>query len=220
MRRLRPIGQVAGAHRGQPIDRFYIEGFLRRHAGRRGYVVGDIKGRVLEVGDDYYARTLGQHAAGESPGVERIDVLHGDAGNPEATIVADLASGEGIPSDTYDCVICTQTLLLIYDVRAAVQTLHRILKPGGVVLATVPGISQVCRPDVDLWGDYWRFTSRSVRRLFEESFPPDNVRVEAFGNVFASIAFLHGLAVEDVREEELELLDPDYELLIAVRAVK
>jgi SAM-dependent methyltransferase len=220
LRRLRPIGKKAGAYRGQPIDRYYIERFLSRHAGRPGYVLGDIRGYVLEVGDDQYTRALGQSSEAGRAGVERVDILHADAGNPRATIVADLARGDEIPPDTYDCVICTQTLLLIYDVRAAIRTLHRILKPGGVVLATVPGISQLCRPDADLWGDYWRFTSRSARRLFEESFQPDNVTVESFGNVLAAIAFLHGLSAEDLRESELELRDPDFELLIGVRAVK
>jgi len=38
--------------------------------------------------------------------------------------------------------VFTQTLHLIYDVRSAIRTLHRVLKPGGVLLATFPGISQ------------------------------------------------------------------------------
>ena len=45
--------------------------------------------------------------------------------------------------DAFDCIIFTQTLHFIYDVRLAIQTLHRILKPGGVLLATFPGISQI-----------------------------------------------------------------------------
>lgn len=34
-------------------------------------------------------------------------------------------------------------LYLIYDARTAVSTLHRSLKPGGVLLLTLPGITQV-----------------------------------------------------------------------------
>ena len=33
-----------------------------------------------------------------------------------------------------------------------------IAEPGGSLLLTVPGISQIARYD-DHWGDYWRFTS-------------------------------------------------------------
>jgi len=103
---------------------------------------------------------------------------------------------------------------------AALKTLYRILKPGGVLLATFPGISQISRHDMDRWGDYWRFTTLSARRLLEKVFPAANVRVEAYGNVLAAIAFLHGLATQELRQEELDYGDPDYEVLIAVRAVK
>jgi hypothetical protein len=107
---------------------------------------------------------------------------------------------------------------LIYEVEAAIGTLHRMLAPGGTALVTFPGISQTCRPERDLWGDYWRFTSMSARRLFESAFAPEGVRVEAYGNVLAATAFLFGLATEELRVEELEPRDPDYEMLIAVRA--
>jgi hypothetical protein len=38
--------------------------------------------------------------------------------------------------------------------------------------------------------------------------------------VLAATAFLHGLASQDLRSEELDHLDPDYQLLITVRAMK
>jgi SAM-dependent methyltransferase len=214
-RRLTPISRLSGEDRGLPIDRYYIEDFLGRHGGLDNYVLGDIRGHVLEIGDDYYTRRFGAASA-----VRKVDVLHVDDSNPRATIIADLARADHVSSDAFDCVICTQTLLLIYDMRAAIRTLHRVLRPGGVLLVTVPGISKICRPDVDLWGDYWRFTTRSVRRLFEEVFDPADVTVEAYGNVLTSIAFLHGLATEELRQSELDLRDPEFELLIAVRAVK
>ncbi len=224
-RRLRPINKQFGWSRGTPIDRYYIERFLELHSGQSEYVLGDIRGRVLEVGDEKYTRRFGTFHNGpadEVPAgcVTSLDVLQGDDSNPIATIVGDLATGEGIPSEAFDCVICTQTLLLIYDVHAAVRTLHRILKPGGVLLLTVPGISQLCRPDFDIWGDYWRFTSLSVRRLLEEAFPAENVTVGSHGNVHVATAFLYGLVVEDLRPQALDLHDPDYEVTITARAVK
>jgi SAM-dependent methyltransferase len=149
-----------------------------------------------------------------------VDVLSADASNPAATIVADLGTGEGLPTDAFDCVICTQTLQFIYDVQGAVRALNRALRPGGVVLATMHGIGQISRPDQDLWGEYWRFTSRSARRLFEEAFAAEDVTVEAYGNVLAATGYLYGLAAEDLRREELQLRDPDYELVVAIRAVK
>lgn len=215
LRRLTPISSIFGADRGKPIDRYYIEDFLSRHAGEGDYSPGLIRGRVLEIGEARYAPAYA--TAGR---VERIDVLDVSSNNPQATVIGDLATGHNLQPDTYDCVVCTQTLLLIYDVKGAVETLHRILKPGGAVLATVPGISRICRPDMDIWGDYWRFTSLSVRRLFEEVFESADVTVEAYGNVLAASAFLYGLAAEDLKREELEARDPNFEMIVAAKAFK
>lgn len=207
LRRLEPVGRVFGFDRGQPIDRYYIEAFLE---GREA----DIRGHVLEVGDPGYTRRFGGDRVTQST------VLHAAPGNQRATLVGDLATGEGIPQDAFDCTILTQTLHVIYDIKAAVATSHRALRPEGVLLATFPGISQISRYDMDRWGDYWRLTSMSARRLFEDVFGPGNVEVEAHGNVLAATAFLQGLAVEDLRRDELDHRDPDYEVLVTVRAVR
>jgi SAM-dependent methyltransferase len=206
LRRLTPISRAFGFDRGLPIDRYYIERFLSVHGG-------DIRGDVLEIGDDAYTRRFGGDR------VTKRDVLHVAEGNPQATIVGDLTCAVHIPPDSFDCVILTQTLHLIYDVRKALKTLYRILKPGGVLLATFPGISQI---DHDRWGESWcwAFTHVSARRLFEETFSTANVCVEVSGNVLAAIAFLHGLAAEELRQEELDCRDSHYAVSIMVRAVK
>lgn len=207
LRQLAPISPVFGFDRGQPIDRYYIERFLEQHSA-------DIRGRVLEIGDPGYTQKYGK-----ADGI-RSDVLHAAPGNPTATLVGDLATGEGIPSGAFDCIILTQTLLFIYDVASAVANAYRALKPAGVLLATFPGISQISRYDMDRWGDYWRFTNLSAERLFGDVFGSENVTVETHGNVLAACAFLHGLAAHELKREELEYRDPDYQLLITVRAVK
>jgi SAM-dependent methyltransferase len=199
---VKPISRSFGFDRGRPIDRYYIENFLARHAE-------DIQGRVLEIMDDSYTRQYGGRR------VEISDVLDVAEDNPQATIVADLARADHVPSDAFDCIIFTQTLQLIYDAQAAIRTLHRILKPGGVLLATFPGISQERGGD---W--YWRFTSRSARRLFEEAFPAPSVEVETYGNVLSAISFLHGLSVEELRQQELDRRRPGYDVTITLRAVK
>ena len=85
---------------------------------------------------------------------------------------------------------------------------------------TVPGISQISRYDMDNWGEYWRFTALSIRKLLLEVFPENRLTVEAYGNVLASMAFLHGLVSSELRREELDYRDRDYEVTIVVRAVK
>lgn len=206
LRRLTPMSSQFGYDRGLPIDRYYIENFLARQTE-------DVRGRVLEIGDASYTRRFGGDR------VTKSDVLHVVEGNPEATFIGDLTNADNIPSDTFDCFILTQTLHLVYELRTALSTIHRILKPGGVVLATVPGISQISD---DQWSSYWcwSFTTFSIQRLFEEVFPCANVKVEAFGNVLAAIAFLQGMAFQELRPEELDYRDPKYELLITIRAMK
>jgi len=206
LRRLAPISRHFGLERGTPVDRYFIERFLARHAG-------DVQGRVLEVGDDSYTRRFG----GDRVTVR--DVLHIHEGHPGATIVDDLASGLLIPSDAFDCIILTQTLQLIFDVHAAVGTLYRSLKPGGVLLATVPGISQL---DAGEWRDtwFWSFTPAAVRRLFAERFPAAELDVTSCGNVLAACAFLHGLAREELSPKELDSGDPLYPVIVSLRARK
>jgi SAM-dependent methyltransferase len=206
-RRLKPISPYWGSERGRPVDRYYIENFLQNHSS-------DIQGRVLEIGDNTYTMRYGGDRVAHS------DVLHVAENNPGVTIIGDISNAGHIPSDAFDCIVLTQTLQTIFSLQDVIHTLYRILKPGGVILATVPGISKISRYDMDRWGYHWSFTSMSARKLFEFAFPRDNIKVRAHGNVLASIAFLHGLAEEELTQKELDFQDPDYELLITVRAKK
>jgi SAM-dependent methyltransferase len=210
-RRMAPLSRQYGYDRGTPVDRHYIAAFLGRHGAFSGYGTGDLRGVALEVGGDEYGRAFGA-------AIERLDVLHVTADNPQATIVGDLATGEGLEPGVYDSVICTQVLNSIYDVHGAVATLHRILKPGGVALVTVPGIAGAVMPDRVLWGDFWRFTSGSLRRLFTAEFGGEGVEVEGFGNLLSTTAYLHGLAAEELSAGQLDCHDPAYELVLGVRA--
>ncbi len=208
LRRLKPIDPQFGFSRGKVIDRYYIERFLQTNAA-------DIQGRVLELGDNSYTVRYG------SSRVSQSDVLHYTQGNPMATMVADLTKADHIASNIFDCIILTQTLQMIYDVRAALKHLYRILKPGGVLLATAHGTSKICRVlGEDPWGEYWRFTAQSSQIMFEEFFKAGHVKVTTYGNVLSAIAFLHGLVAEDITQEELDHHDPKFEVLIGVRSVK
>ena len=205
-RRLVPISRIYGWDRGTPVDRHYIEAFLSAHSHL-------IRGRVLEVSENTYTRKYG----GED--VTASDVLHYDDPSPPATVTGDLTDAPHLPSDSFDCVIITQTLMLIYDLPAAIRTLHRILKPGGTVLVTVAGVTQIAdREWRDVW--YWSFSAASAKRLFEDGFPGGEVRSEAFGNVLTTMAFLHGIGQEELTRDELDHADPDYQLIVGVAARK
>jgi glycosyltransferase involved in cell wall biosynthesis len=206
LRRTTPISASFGYDRGVPVDRRYVETFLALHAG-------DIRGRVLEIGDDRYTVRYG----GER--VARGDVLHLHEGNPRATLVGDLATGGHLPSGAFDCIVLTQTLHLVFDVAAATATLHRLLRPGGVLLLTVPGVSSVDRGE---WRDrwHWSFTPASLRRVLAEHFPAWALSVTSYGNVLTAVAFLHGLAASELTGAEFAVVDPHYPVIVAARAVK
>jgi len=202
--RTQPLCPSFGYSRGRPIDRFYIEKFLADHAG-------DIRGRVLEIGDDAYSRRFGGDR------ITRQDVLDVRPGQPGATLTGSLADPDVLPAGAFDCIILTQTLHLIFDLQRAVDQVRRALGPDGVALITVPGISAVDRSD---WGASWQwsFTAASLQRLLGGAFDPDKVACAVHGNLFAATAFLHGAAVEDVNANSLGLVDAAYPVTIVARA--
>jgi SAM-dependent methyltransferase len=206
--RVTPISPIFGIDRGFPVERYYIERFLE--ASRE-----DIRGRCLEMGDAFYTNKFGGDR------VTKADVMHYVEGNPQATIVADLTEADHVPSDTFDCVILTQTLQMIYDMKAALRHLHRIIKPGGVLLMTSHGISKIGRRlGRDDWGEYWHITTQSAERLFEETFPGADVEVRSYGNVLAALCALHGIVSGEISKKDLDYHDPDFEVIVTVKATK
>ena len=207
LRSLEPPGRMMGLDRGLPVCRWYIEQFLEKNAA-------SVKGAVLEVADAAYTTRFG------GARVTSSDVLHVKQGNPLATLVGDLATGAGVPRDTFDTVILTQVLQTVFDVQGAVRTTHAALKPGGVALVTLPAIAPISRYDADRWGEYWHFTEQSARRLFEPVFGATNVAVQAFGNHIAAHAYLAGMAAGELRPDELAAFDRDYPVVITVVATR
>jgi len=200
-----PVSREWGYERGTPIDRYYIERFLEKHSS-------DIKGRVLEVQEADYTRKFGTSR------VERSDVLDLDPANARATIIADLRSAGNIPPDTFDCIILTQTVHVIDDMRAVFGECARILKPGGVLLTTLPSASRVCL-EYGHDGDFWRVTEAGARQLLEGIFPSDLLAVESHGNVLVNAAFLYGLGCHELRIDDFEAADPYFPLVVSARAM-
>jgi SAM-dependent methyltransferase len=205
--RITPVSRDWGFDRGTPVDRLYIEDFISDCRS-------DVHGHVLEVADNTYTVRFGGNR------VSKSDILHNVPGSARATMVLDLVNTDEAPSNRFDCIICTQTLHLIYDLKSAIRSLHKMLKPGGILLLTAPTISAISRWDMDRHGDHWRFTSATIRRLFDEVFEGAELDLRIHGNVYAATAFLHGLAVEELDPEKLAHCDPDYEMLIGLRVKK
>jgi SAM-dependent methyltransferase len=209
LRNVRPHRQRFGIDRGEPIDRFYIERFLATHQEL-------ICGRVAEIGDGNYTRRFGGRQ------VERSDVLDINEKNDQRTMTIDLTQTGSAPEEVFDCIVCTQTLFEICDCVAVIRTFKKMLRPGGVALVTVPGICQSVRGPMlgGAGNDWWRFTARSASKVFGEAFSDANVTVHTYGNVLTATALLHGLVQEELTQAELEYHDPDYEVIIGIKAAK
>jgi hypothetical protein len=189
-----------GAERGGSIPRAYIGEFLGQHEA-------DIRGRVLEIASDRYARL-------SRVGVERVDILDVDESNEQATFIANFADAPQVPDNAFDCVIVTQVLSWIYDVRAGFRTAHRVM------LVTTPGIARQAPVEKELFGEWWHFTAMSAKRVAEEIFGEGNVQVQTYGNVLAAAGTLFGLGQDDVTPAELAVHDPAFEVVVAIRAMK
>ena len=206
-RKTKPISNVFGYDRGQSINRYFINKFLEKN-------VNEIKGTVLEFGDDRYIKKYGKGK------ISRGDVISPETSDIKADIICDITKSEIIASNTYDCIICTQTLQFIYDMDSAVFHLNRILKPGGILLASFSGISQISRYDMKRWGEYWRLTNASAEQLFLKHFKNENINIKTYGNVLVAISYLHGLSSNELTNDELDHIDPDYQAFVMVKAVK
>ena len=207
LRKTQPVSSIFGLDRGIPIDRYYIENFISANKDT-------IKGEVLEIGDSTYSKKYG------NPNFMNYQVLSYSKEDPDVTIIGDLTEHSSLPANTIDCFICTQTFNFIYDFQKAMEGAYLLLKNDGVLLATVGGISQISRFDMDRWGDFWRFTTKSTMTAFGKVFGEANVIVESYGNVLSAIAFLEGISAGELKNEELDYRDENYQLLITIRAVK
>ena len=199
LNRTTPISRKFGVDLGTPIDRYYIESFVRENQAV-------IQGKILEIEDDHYSKKYGG-------GVVSIDVLN-VVNTPRCTIVGDLASGEGIPIDQYDCIICTQTIQVIFDLNKTLLHLMNALTPGGKLLVSASGISQISRFDYDRWGEYWRFTELSLEKISLQCSLCSKVQVKSYGNVASAKAFLDGVPLELMNKEVLDFNDNEYQLSV------
>jgi SAM-dependent methyltransferase len=198
-----PLSTRWAHDRGHPIHRTYLEQFLHEF-------VEDIRGRCLEFERDCYTSRFG------GARVTQVDVMDLSASNHRATIVADLTTKTDLPSDTFDCIMCTHVLHEIFEIDKALNELHRILKPGGVLLVAVPSIS-MARLDVR---DIWRFVPDGLQMLLESCFGEGNVIVRSYGNSLAAAAEIRGLAAHELTRAELNTHDPRFPVEVCARAIK
>ncbi len=198
-----PISTKYGFDRGKPVDRYYIEKFMSENSSL-------IKGVCLEITDTAYTEKYGAEK------VTKADALDINKNNKMATIYGDLRDLNNVESNTYDCVIITQTFVMIDDYESAIKECHRIIKPGGYALVTMPCLGPVWNID----NHFWRWTRASAEFLFKKYFPNDLLEVQTYGNALAGQCFWVGLSLDEISTEELEYNDKFFPVIVSVKVRK
>ncbi|RZJ74253.1 MAG: methyltransferase domain-containing protein [Flavobacterium sp.] len=204
--RVKPFSSNFGFDRGGAIDRYYIENFLASEASL-------IRGNVLEIADNFYSLKFGGSA------ITKSNILHLNENAPGATYIADLGQENNMPSDHFDCIILTQTLQYIYDFKLALNNCYRMLKSGGTLLLTVPGISPI---EAGEWRKFWlwSFNEASMHKICAELFEGKNYTINSYGNVYAAISFLHGIGISEVDKAKLDVRDSAFDVVLTLRLTK
>jgi hypothetical protein len=198
LRRLRPFSEHFGFDRGTPIDRYYLHRFLQANAA-------DIRGDVLEIQMPGYTRRFGRD-------LRRCDSIDIDSTHAP-TYCCDLAAADMVPSGEYDCFLAPNTINLLRDIRGSLRHMLRVVKPGGVVLAT----GAVLGPLMADAADYWHLSADGWRELVHEAWAGHEYDVQPHGNCLTATAALLGLAHEELTADELEYQDPRYPVLVTLR---
>jgi SAM-dependent methyltransferase len=205
LRRTSPFSPNFGFERGVPVDRHYLHRFLEKHRRR-------IAGEVLEIQGTGYARRFGGDAVRSASSID-IDSRY------EPTYLCDLATADAVlPAESFDCFLLPNTLQHLRRLPAALRQAHRLVRPGGAILASAAGLLPLIPDSPD--HDFWRFTPAGWRELLSENWPHAKIEVEGHGNCLVACAAAMGLALEELDPAELEVNDVRFPVLVTVAAIK
>ncbi len=200
LRRTRPFSSTFGFERGTPIDRHYLDRFLRENQSL-------IRGRVLEVQTSAYTDRFGTGVTCS----ETFDILP----QFQPTYLGDFtADGGPIPDRAFDCLLLPNTLPHFRDLAGGLARARRVLRPGGVILASAAGLLPLTG-DVP---DYWRFSPDGWRERLAAAWPDLAVEVTAYGNCLSAVGAQLGLAAEELTAAELDEVDSRFPLLTTIVA--
>jgi SAM-dependent methyltransferase len=142
--------RLRGFVEAAPLERTSIYRFVAEQArllppGARVIDIGAGEGPYRELFGDQRYVTLDR---ADTPHSGEVD-LHGDA----ASIPAD--------DESFDVVLCTQVLEHVSQPLEALQEFHRVLRRGGLMLATVPFLWE----EHETPFDYYRYTRYGIADL-------------------------------------------------------
>ena len=146
-----------------------VKGLSRRHlsAGFRAHhdaIIPELEQLVAEevidlgAGDSPFADIIASRA-------QRYDTLDVTTEKQPVTYVSDIQHMPEVPSERYDVAVCLQVLEHVPNPGAALRESHRILRPGGHLILSVPHLSRLH----DEPHDYYRYTNHGLTYLAKQA---------------------------------------------------
>lgn len=130
-----------------------------------GCVVG--KKRVLDygcgLGFSYQSRLV--RSVGEYYGADVSDLARQDCAQKKLSFLEINPTSKIDAQDAYfDAVVCSEVFEHLYDPLAAAKEIYRVLRPGGVIVATVPHFGYFA----------WRLRALFLAQVWDEPGIPNN----------------------------------------------
>jgi SAM-dependent methyltransferase len=117
------------------------------------------KGAFLDVGCGTQPfRTLIE------PQVERYLTYDIESRAGEIDFIGDAEDMRAVADESIDCMLCSEVLEHVPHPHVAIREFARILRPGGVLLLTVPFLARLHEEP----HDYFRYTRHGLRRLLDD----------------------------------------------------
>jgi len=148
---------------------YFIQDFVKKYG---------VPKRVLDVGSRHINGTV------------KDCIREAEMGAPDEIIGIDFVDGENVDivmnghdlvekfgENSFDAVMCTETLEHDNKFWITVEQMRKVVKPGGWLLITVPGI-HFFRHDYP--SDYYRFTDSALKEVMFEGF--EDVMVETYSD--------------------------------------
>lgn len=193
-----------GFDRGTPLDLFYMMQIFDKVDKYKSYQ------NSLEFGDLNYSKLFN---------TKNMFVLtHPEYANgviDKNQIVFDLNSSNIYNGTFFDLIISTNVINFTHNPFVSIKHHFAMLNDNGTLVLTVQSSMPVSDYDQKRWGDYWRLTMDSLAKLLEGY--PIEYELYSFGSFTTSIAFLCGIAAEEL---ELNVLDEhDHRYPIGIGAI-
>jgi SAM-dependent methyltransferase len=200
MRRSIPFCPSYGYSRGTPIDRYYLARFVDKV---RPLVIG----RALEIGGRKGNHRL--YGFTETSDYLTMDLEHDE----HSDIVGDAQNANEKYNSTFDSIVLFNVLEHCEKPWLVARNAHAWLKPGGRLFALVPTVQRLHRDPMD----YWRLMPDAMQSILGDF---ENVEVSTFGNLLTVNAALYGIAAEELRDYELNDINPEYPVVTCAVAYK